>query len=422
MHQSYGKLIKLTRIEKNMKQEELCEGICTPSYLSRIENDRVVADEQIYKLLLYKLGVEVKKDVIDIEQIDAQIEQWYEHFLMNKEPSINIESLKEKARSTNNETYLKFKLIYCRYLLKSNKLEEVKKYISELEKIPMLNKRLNFLFTNVMILFYYKDKQYLKAIEVGEKVLPVSSFNSFIKPLEVGNFFYNLASMYKKIYEYDKSIYFGRQALEIFKEWYFLEFALQCHVLLAICYNNTQRSEQALNSYKLAQKIIPFLPQNTHSYHYSIIENNIGKCYENLNNYNQALHYYIKSFENPKNDDKMISIINIIRCYYKLDNLEMGRHWLEKTKHSINKTTPDKYINQLKIFAVLFHNSNISSEELKKLQEDSIQCFTNEDMNESIIFYCKIFAKLYKERNLYKKVSEMYELALHTIEKLKLEV
>ena len=328
MHQSYGKLIKLTRIEKNMKQEELCEGICTPSYLSRIENDRVVADEQIYKLLLYKLGVDVKKDVIDIEQIDAQIEQWYEQFLLNKEPSINIEALKEKARSTNNETYLKFKLIYCRYLLKSNKLEEVKKYISELEKIPMLNKRLNFLFTNVLILFYYKDKQYLKAIEVGEKILPISSFNSFIKPIEVGNFFYNLAYIYKKIYEYDKSIYFGRQALDIFKEWYFLKFALQCHVLLAICYNNTQRTEQALNSYELAQKIIPFLPQNSHSYHYSIIENNIGKCYENLNNYNQALYYYIKSFENQKNDDKMINIINIIRCYYKLDNLEMGRHWL----------------------------------------------------------------------------------------------
>lgn len=42
-------------------------------------------------------------------------------------------------------------------------------------------------------------------------------------------------------------------------------------------------------------------------------------------------------------------------------------------------------------------------------------------MNESIILYCKIFAQLYKERNLYKKVSEMYELALLTTEKLKVK-
>ncbi len=416
MHQSYGMLIKLTRIEKNIKQEELCEGICTPSYLSRIENDRVVADEQIYKLLLYKLGVELKKDTINIEQIDAQIEQWYEHFILNEDTPINIELLKEKARFTNNETYLKFKLIYCRYLLKLDKLDEAKKYIFELEKMPMLNSRLNFLFANVMILFYYKDKQYLQAIEIGEKILPESSFNTYITPLELGIFFYNLASVYKKLYEYDRSIDFGRQALQIFEKGYFLECALRCHVLLAICYNNTQKFELALNTYELAQKIIPFLPPNSHSHHYSIIENNIGKCYENLNNYNQALHYYIKTFENPKNDDKIFTIVNIIRCYYKLDNLELGRYWLEVSKSSINKTTSDKYIYQLKIFSVLFHNRNISSEDLKKLQEDSIHCFINEDMNESIVFYCKIFAKLYKERNLYKKVSEMYELALYTIE------
>ena len=46
-----GSILKLKRLEKNIKQEQLCEGICTPSYLSRIENNRLVADKEIYKLL-----------------------------------------------------------------------------------------------------------------------------------------------------------------------------------------------------------------------------------------------------------------------------------------------------------------------------------------------------------------------------------
>jgi HTH-type transcriptional regulator, quorum sensing regulator NprR len=415
MHQSYGKLIKLTRIEKNIKQEKLCEGICTPSYLSRIENDRVVADEQVYKLLLQKLEVELNNDMINIEQIDSQIEIWYEQILMNKESSINVESLKEKALTTNADTYLKFKLVYCRHLLISNQLEEVKKYISELEKsIPPFNKRLNFLFANVMIIFYYKNKQFLKAVEAGENFLPIRSSDSFVKPIELGKFYYNLALAYKSSYQYEKSILYGNQALDIFKEWYFLEFALRCHVLLGICYNNSQKYEQAFHSYKVAQEIIPLLPEK--DYHYCIIDNNLGNCYENINDYKLSLQHYIKSYENKENDDKMLSLVNIIRCCYKAGNLKQAQYWLEVAEKNIQPSTSNKNIFQLKIFSVVLHNYDLPIEELKKLEEECIQFFTNEKLYNSIIFYSKVFAQLYNERNLYKKVSEMYELALTATE------
>ena len=418
MHQSYGKLIKLTRIEKNIKQEDLCEGICTPSYLSRIENDRVVADEQVYKLLLEKLGVELNPNIADIEQINSEIEQWYEQILMNEESSINVEALKERARSTNDETYVKFKLIYCRYLLNLNKLEEVNKYISSLEKsIPSFNKRLNFLFTNLMILFYYKNKQYTKAVESAEKFINSGQLDSLIKPIEKAIFYYNLAINFKKLYQYEESIKFTKQALDIFKEWYFLEFALQCHVLLGICYNNSLKFERAIHYYEGAQKIIPFLSKKNHSYYFSIIDNNIGNCYENINDYKRALHYYIKSYENEENDDKMTSVVNIIRCYYKSGNLKQANSWLEVAKNYIQQNTSDKHVYQLKIFKLVLHNDNLPIEELKTLEIECMQYFTTERMINYIIFYSKVFAQLYKERNLYKKASEMFELALLTIER-----
>ena len=41
---SIGRLIKLERIKQNMSQAALSEGICSNTYLSKIENDLVEAD------------------------------------------------------------------------------------------------------------------------------------------------------------------------------------------------------------------------------------------------------------------------------------------------------------------------------------------------------------------------------------------
>lgn len=51
-----GPLIKLFRKQQKLRQDDLSIGICTTSYLSRIENDLVEPDIQILKLLLTRLG------------------------------------------------------------------------------------------------------------------------------------------------------------------------------------------------------------------------------------------------------------------------------------------------------------------------------------------------------------------------------
>ncbi|WP_368986332.1 helix-turn-helix domain-containing protein [Caldifermentibacillus hisashii] len=58
MQNNIGTIIKLKRIENKISQENLCRGICTPSYLSRIENNRLIPNTEIYKLLCERLGLE----------------------------------------------------------------------------------------------------------------------------------------------------------------------------------------------------------------------------------------------------------------------------------------------------------------------------------------------------------------------------
>lgn len=57
-----GKLISRIRLEKGWSQEGLCSGICSVSYLSKIESGRAEASEEVLSLLFSRLGVDWKAE------------------------------------------------------------------------------------------------------------------------------------------------------------------------------------------------------------------------------------------------------------------------------------------------------------------------------------------------------------------------
>ena len=56
-----GLIIYRTRIQKNWSQAGLCKGICTVSYLSKIETGKAEPSEEILQLLLDRLGLKINK-------------------------------------------------------------------------------------------------------------------------------------------------------------------------------------------------------------------------------------------------------------------------------------------------------------------------------------------------------------------------
>ena len=56
-----GHLIRAERIRQEMKQIVLAKGICTPSYLSKIERNLIVPSEDIAQLLFNKLGMDLDR-------------------------------------------------------------------------------------------------------------------------------------------------------------------------------------------------------------------------------------------------------------------------------------------------------------------------------------------------------------------------
>ncbi len=75
-----GSWIRCKRLEKNWSQEGLCKGICTVSYLSKIEQGKVIPGSDI----LYALGTRLDenwKSLSRMSDIESAIEQGYESAL-----------------------------------------------------------------------------------------------------------------------------------------------------------------------------------------------------------------------------------------------------------------------------------------------------------------------------------------------------
>jgi len=58
-----GLLIKSNREKLGLKQEYLCKGICSISYLSKIEKGNIVPSEDITRMLFERLGVNFNNDI-----------------------------------------------------------------------------------------------------------------------------------------------------------------------------------------------------------------------------------------------------------------------------------------------------------------------------------------------------------------------
>ena len=64
-----GALIRRARLEKNWSQEGLCRGICSISWLSKIEAGREGADPELVSALFVRLGLDMAERPGDAELI-----------------------------------------------------------------------------------------------------------------------------------------------------------------------------------------------------------------------------------------------------------------------------------------------------------------------------------------------------------------
>src|SRR5690625_153184 len=157
-----GSFIKLHRIEQEMTQEELAQGIVSMSYLSKIENQRTEASPEVIHLLCTRLGVELdnQKDAT----IKEKCEEWYTMlFEVNDREKIiaTYKEIKELMASTHSDNLVMFEIHTVRLYLVLGKMTKALAQINKLNEISST-------FDSLHKFYWYKFKGNYKSVSSND--------------------------------------------------------------------------------------------------------------------------------------------------------------------------------------------------------------------------------------------------------------
>jgi len=157
-----SKLLKRKRLEMGLKLEDLSQGICSSSYLSRIENSVVEANQSYYKALFERMNINydnLKKE--RSRNLYQEILQAY--FRRNFEL---IDDIVNHALSCNNYADTEIELMVLFYNIITKRFNEARDAIIKLEDLSESFSSNELLFYLYSCCFYsYLTNQNVKAYQ-----------------------------------------------------------------------------------------------------------------------------------------------------------------------------------------------------------------------------------------------------------------
>jgi HTH-type transcriptional regulator, quorum sensing regulator NprR len=137
MEKQIGERLKFFRKKLGMTQSELSKGIISVSYLSKIENGKIIPPEEIMELLTKRLGLESLSSRKDNDMIIEECKEWFYLLLKrDEEEAIRFYSKINKSWKNIMDTNLErlVEIHKLQYFVITNDKEEARKQLSTLLK------------------------------------------------------------------------------------------------------------------------------------------------------------------------------------------------------------------------------------------------------------------------------------------------
>ncbi|MYL20404.1 tetratricopeptide repeat protein [Halobacillus litoralis] len=409
-----GSLIKQHRTFKNMTLEELASGICSVSYLSKIEHDTINASEEIYRLLGERLNIKLTdlNEEFD-ENIYDQLIEW--HGVIQRRDTLLMEEYHEKCRhlmesNQNTELTNLFTIIHARHKLKINEGPLDLSDVDEINRIlPYSTKEYQFFYHKTIGIHYLLDNHQLK-----------KALNHFHQtkellhklPYEDSETFFHLALTYSQTRAAVESNYFAQIALEGYIKEFDYERIVDTYMIIALNY-------RALDIYDIAEEYFVKLLKIS-KYHLKPLEkrrifHNLGYIYANQEKYTEALDHIKKAAEIETDE-----IHFQISTFYLLASIHYYAGKLNEAWEHLREGEAAAKEHQSQFFQYKFYvlkntiMDTTHDNDFMKTLEDKIVPFSREN-NEYGDYknYCEMLGNLYYEKRMYKKAAMYYKEANH---------
>lgn len=325
---SLAKFLKRRRNELNRTLEDVSRGICSPSYLSKIENCQVEVDSYYYESLFEKLDLKYE-NFIKERQVSF-FPKIMKYYLLEK-----YELLEEKLKEmVNGSLYCEteLELVVLLNNIVSKNYDEAENLIEKIEKVRnTLTKEELYIFSFLITLFLYKTNQTIDALEQVKVLIhnpfEEESYNIAVTDLAI-DIYFNLGNETMFFTYYQELLRYKNQELLINRKLF--------HELQSLVLEVKNGKKTILAELEDLKLTYPNLEKDITVNYY------LGLIYYYLEDYQTALEIVNVNNPTPQLLSLEATILN------KINNLERSINFLTKIKQ-INFITKgeDVYLNYL---------------------------------------------------------------------------
>lgn len=204
-----GSLIKMNRIRQNMSQQHLAQGICVPSYLSKIENGEVIPSLDIIEALFEELDIKYYSDLTFLKESQELINDFFDELNLNgfiKSGEIFEKLVEQEDKFIHSPLIVDYYLVhFAKYCSTSerDKFLEVLTMIQSIESLLTDHQRFKYYFyLGLDQLLYHRD-----AVAARELLVKSTSYEMTGHSLLYLSLAYYQLSSYYEAFEFATKSY-----------------------------------------------------------------------------------------------------------------------------------------------------------------------------------------------------------------------
>ncbi|MFC7372787.1 helix-turn-helix domain-containing protein [Fictibacillus iocasae] len=407
-----GQRIRYYRKVKGLTQEELAQGICSVSYLSKIEKGDAKSSDEVINLLCDRLGISPNETNND--EILEMLDEW-NMMMVNKrfdEAGEFQKTVQEKMQGVSDPNILlRYELFKCRCIFVTSDdfddgyhiLENIKNHILQSD-----NNELLFYYNQFMGMYFsfkYKLQSALKHFKMAEEF----HMKADLKEIEAAIVYFQLAITYNQLSRVSAVNFYAYKAITIFDKEYNYNRSADCQIILAIANRRVRNFDQAIYHLDQALKYAKtFKDDNTEG----IIYHNLGYIAATKKEHTKAIKFLLKGIELKQHqllDNVMNTLLLLSKEYFYTNNYDEAKKWINKALSHVEKANDPSFFYHFNIINYQVHNQTTELEDF--LRREAIPFFESQDSFEYLANYSEFLADLYFDQSLYKKASQYYRLS-----------
>ncbi|QHE51897.1 helix-turn-helix transcriptional regulator [Pontibacillus sp. HMF3514] len=422
MNAELGKKIKFHRLNQNRTLEGTAEGICSLSYLSKIENGNTKPSDEIMKLLFDRLNIQfdMDSDDMDEEQLEQDLHEWYSMIIQRKNDQATEHYLRLKQEVQNNVSpsiLALFKLFEVRYHLLMRHLSEVPVLLEKLDRMDdMFEEKHQYyhfkfkgLFANLSYRYMDAHTNYTNALSI----LNIRPMNDF----EKSDLYFLIAINELALQNVTLCLHYTRLALDLYSINFDFRRSADCQILLGICYKRIKQFDRAEEAFNLSIKAANYLQEPSLK---GVAYQNLGNLYAAKDDYKKAFKHFEQSlvFKETQNfKGKLTTIASMVEALFELDDQSQLMEMVDRGLLMVTDKEDYKLFEYyFQVYKLRVLGDQISLEHY--LKETVIPYFQDNEDHQYLANYCELLSECLQANKKYKDACYYLSLANYSYKKL----